>query len=578
MSRSVFGSNNKVGEVWSFQTNSSSADTFSVSVDGYYTPVWDKGDGSSYVQGKTLPSFSYTDSGTTKTVSIRSKYGGLSEITVISLQNDNVVGKLDLSQFTGAGDSGVYGNGIRVDFNSELTGITFPVCDSINSVSVHECDLTGVLDLTSLTNMEGSFTAYGNANLTGITHTASTGSFSTYSVYDCDLTGNHDMSMLSGCGSTFRIENNSNLTSITHSYSSQGVNFYRARSCDLTGNHDVSMLLNMGGTFEIHSNPNLTSITHTASTSTINSYLAYFCDLTGNHDVSMLELGSTFLLFGNSNLTSVTHSYTTNNINSYQVYSCDITGNHDMTMFPNLGGSFHMGANTNLTGITHTASTRTFSAYQLYSSNIIGNHDVSMLSNLGGALTFQLNSNLTGITFPVSSSERITSCQFNNCDFNGTIDLSGFAGLGATTSALTSTNKFYTNPNLTNIIFPNADGYLKNQGNNSVNATFGAFGCSLGYVDFKPLSGATLISGSTQGIPRFEINNNSMTTAEVNHILSDFDLISTLNYSGWTATSGTTGGYIDISSNSAPDGSTGGYDGTGATVNLVAKGWTVITD
>ena len=128
------------------------------------------------------------------------------------------------------------------------------------------------------------------------------------------------------------------------------------------------------------------------------------------------------------------------------------------------------------------------------------------------------------------------------------------------------------------MVFPLSNGlYFSNVANNIPNAAFGMYACSLGYVDFKPLSGGTLISGGT-GIPRFELFGNAMTTADVNHTLYDLDLISTINYSGWTATSGTTGARLDITANSAPDGSSGGYNGTASTLSLASKGWTIFTD
>lgn len=66
----------------------------------------------------------------------------------------------------------------------------------------------------------------------------------------------------------------------------------------------------------------------------------------------------------------------------------------------------------------------------------------------------------------------------------------------------------------------------------------------------------------------FYINNNSMTAAEINHILVDIDAV---------ATGGYTGRQIDASgSNAPPDGSSGGYDGLTAKSNLEGKGFTVI--
>ena len=202
-----------------------------------------------------------------------------------------------------------------------------------------------------------------------------------------------------------------------------------------------------------------------------------------------------------------------------------------------------------------------------------------MLQNLGGRIGLSSNPLLTGVTLTTASTQSVNMFTISDCDIQGIIDLTPFTGFGSITSGSSSQIKINSNSGITNFIFPESNNlYYINIANNPANSAFSMFNCSLGYVDFKPLSGCTLLSGATVGVPRFELYDNAMTTADVNQVLSDFDLISTLNYSGWTATSGTTGGYINISANSAPDGSSGGYNGTGATVNLVSKGWTVITD
>lgn len=396
---------------------------------------------------------------------------------------------------------------------------------------------------------------------------------------DENLYGNLNLSSIPNIGGSIRLENNPLLTGVTHSPSTNNVTNYRVRDCNLIGNLDLTPLSGLGGAFEIYSNPNLTGITHAVSTNTFNLYQANDCNLTGNLNLTPLSgFGGSFFIYSNTNLTSITHSYTTNNINVYWAFNCKLTGNHDVSMFPNLGGYFHVGSNSNLTGITHTTTTRTFSNYTVNGCNLIGNLDLSMLSNLGGIINLTVNTSLTGVTFPASSSQPLIAVEIASCNLIGTLDLTGFGGFGGPSSASTSPSKTSINPNLSNVLFPIGNGYIKNQINNSANAAFGFYSCDFGYIDFKPLSGCTLISGVTEGIPRFELYNNSMTTADVNHILSDFDLISNLNYSGWTSTSGTSSGYIDISLNSAPDGSSGGYNGTGATINLISKGWTIITD
>lgn len=392
---------------------------------------------------------------------------------------------------------------------------------------------------------------------------------------DENLYGNLNLSPIPNISGIIRMENNPLLTGITHSPSSGTISSYQAQSCNLTGILDISMI-NTYTYFNVSSNPNLTQIIHNPTGSTTSNYISYGCNLTGHHNMSMISGLSFCWLWNNPSLTGVTHGYSNANFIQYWVSSCNLTGNHDLTMFPNLGGYFNVAGNNNLTGITHTASTNVFTSYIAY-NGLVGNLDLSMLSGLGGIIGLANNPNLTGITLPIST-QPIQGFEIPSCNITGTLSLSGFSSLGSISSATTSTFKFYSNSNLNNILFPIGDGYLSNDANNAINAAIGLFSCNLGYVDFKPLSGCTILSGATVGLPRFELFDNVMTTADVNRVLSDFDLISTLNYSGWTATSGTTGGYINISLNSAPDGSSGGFNGTGATVNLVSKGWTVITD
>ena len=137
MGRGTFRSQNKVGETMSFQTDSSSATTFDPTVTflpGLSDRVsWDLGDGSGYVADSSL-SYSYDDTGTTKTVTLRTN-------------------KL-----------------------SNLYGGTF-VSDNI----------VGNLNMTGWDNLGGNFFIYSNSGLTGITHTTSTQTFSNYRVNNCNF-------------------------------------------------------------------------------------------------------------------------------------------------------------------------------------------------------------------------------------------------------------------------------------------------------------------------------------------------------------------------------------------------------
>ena len=182
MGRGTFRSQNKVGETFSFQTNSSSGTTFDPTVtflSGSDRVSWGLGDGSGYVADSSL-SYTYPDTGTTKTVTLRTNK--LSSLNTFSSNFDNIIGNLDMSGWD---------------------------------------------------NLGGVFQAYSNPLLTSITHAASTETFSNYRAYSCNLTGNHDMSMLPGLGGQFQIYSNPGLTGITHTSSTEVFSQYTAYSCGL---------------------------------------------------------------------------------------------------------------------------------------------------------------------------------------------------------------------------------------------------------------------------------------------------------------------------------------------------------
>ena len=172
--------------------------------------------------------------------------------------------------------------------------------------------------------------------------------------------------------------------------------------------------------------------------------------------------------------------WSTCNCTNYLANNCNLTGNLNLP-FSGLGNDFQVSNNPNLTGITHVSSSQNFLYYNANNCNLTGTLDLSPLTNLG---------------------------------YNPINDTFGVINL-------------HDNLNLTNIIFPNSTQYFRNGG--ATNDAFSIYSCNLGYVDFKPLSGATLVSGATVGIPRITLQNNNMTTSEVNHILVDFSGNATYN-------------------------------------------------
>jgi hypothetical protein len=470
----------------------------------------------------------------------------VSSIVYTGSSNISITGDFDMRDLENMNLITPGSNQLSVSGHPLLTSISQPLKPVICSdISIINNDLTGHLNLDNLVGLR-QFQATNNPNLTSIGHTGSTGVF-VYNVFSCDLTGNHDLTMFPGLGGQFQLHLNPNLTSIGHTGSTQTFTTYTAYQCGLSGNHDLTMFPGLGGDFQIYQNPNLTSIGHTGSTQIFSSYLANLCGLTSNHDLTMFPgLGGNFQINQNPNLTSIGHTGSTQTFTIYSVFLCDLTGNHDLTMFPGLGGDFLINQNFNLTSIGHTGSTQTFTTYYAYNCDLTGNHDLTMFPNLGGDFRMQFNLNLTSIGH-TGSTQTFTAYYANSCDLTGNHDLTMFPGLGGDF-------RISDNTNLTSI------------GHTGSTQTFTAYyanSCNISFVDFTLFPNMTNVNNSN-----IRLQNNSMSTANVNQILVDLDSIST---------SGFTGRIITINgTNAAP--TSGPPDGLTAKSSLITKGFTVTTN
>jgi hypothetical protein len=325
--------------------------------------------------------------------------------------------------------------------------------------------------------------------------------------------------------------------------------------------------------FAVNSNPLLTSITHNVTSRIINGYTAHSCGLIGNLNLPSTGLSGSFQVYSNPNLTGITHSPSSNSITNYLAYVCNLTGNLDLTPLSGLGSDFRVQLNPNLTGITHSPSPNNFTLYYANNCNLTGNLDLTPLSGLGGQFQVQSNINLTGITHSPSS-QNITVYFANSCNLTGTLDLSPLTKLGGSTSGSTGNLALHSNTSLTNIIFPTSTQFFRNSSNGSGYRVFSLYNCNLDYVDFTPLSGATMVSGTTQGRATIELQNNNMSTTDVNHILVDFSNIATSNHPRWSEVTLNIGG-----TNQDPDSSSGGYDGLAAITTLTGSpyNWIITT-
>jgi hypothetical protein len=527
MSRKQFTSRNNIGSVLTFQKSgvTSSFDPTVLFIGaGSRRVSWKLDNGSNITQtaGNSIIYTGFTSDPGIRTIEMRGN--SFRNITQLSLDNENLYGHIDLSRLNSWGSSGT----LALFTNPNLTGITNPSITgfTLGNYQVFSTGIVGNLDMSPITVNIQSFVVDNNPALTGITHNTTSRIINTYQANNCNLTGNLNLPY-TGMTGTFQVQLNPNLTGITHAPSSQNITTYFAHNCNLTGNLDLTPLSGLGGFFRVHSNSGLTSITHVPSSQIFANYLVYNCNLTGNLDLTPLSgLGGAFWVYGNSGLTSITHSVSSQIFSSYLAYNCNLTGNLDLTPLSGLGGSLQVQSNPNLTGITHSPSSQNFSQYQA-----------------------------------------------NTCNLTGTLDLSPLTKLGASNSDTSLGNVLtHINPNLTNIIFPNSTQFFKNSTNSENAGAFALHSCNLDYIDFTPLSGATLLSGTTQGNPRISLRDNNMIAADVNHILVDFANIATINPTGWSNIN------LNISgTNAAPDSSSGGYDGIAARDTLTGSpyNWTI---
>jgi hypothetical protein len=604
MSRQQFTARNNIGSVLTFQKSGATA-SFDPNVlfggGGSRRVSWKLDNGTNVTQTAGNTSLTYT--GFTSDPGVRTiqmKGNSFRGITGLSLDNENLYGHIDLSGLNNWGvggtssldlftnpnltgitnpnitiptlnnyriqSTGIVGNLdmtpitanisiFNVSVNPTLTGITHNTTSRItNAYDAYSCGITGNLNLP-YTGMSGTFQVFSNSNLTGITHAPSSQNITLYFANSCKLTGNLDLTPLSGLGGSFAVHNNTLLTGITHSVSSQNFSSYYAYGCNLTGNLNLTPLSGLGGDFRVQNNSGLTSVTHSVSSQNFTRYYANNCNLTGNLDLTPLSgLGGDFRVSSNSGLTSVTHSVSSQNFTRYYAYDCNLTGNLNVP-FSGLGGVFWVSSNPNLTGITHVPSSQIFNDYYAYDCNLTGNLNLP-LSGLGGEFIVNNNTGLTSITH-VSSSQNFNNYSAFNCNLTGTLDISPLTNLGySPTDDNNAKINLQYNPNLTNIIFPNSTQFFRNGGISEDSSAFSIDFCDLGYVDFKPLSGATLVSGATVGIPRIILRDNNMSAADVNHILVDFSGNTTHNPTGWSNVNLNIGG-----TNDPPDSASGGYNG-----------------
>ena len=254
-------------------------------------------------------------------------------------------------------------------------------------------------------------------------------------------------------------------------------------------------------------------------------------------------------IIDNSKITTISN-LVTGLLTNFRINQNLYSGTIDMTN-ANVSGTFFCYSNSALTGITFANSGNGQLTNCTISACNISSLDFSNVT-LAGTYNSSLNSSLSSITFASSGNGAMTNFQTSSCALTS-LDVSVFG--------LSNIFRVYNNSSLTSITFASS-------GNGTMNS-FLLYSCDLGYVDFT-VGGLNFSANNCT----LRVDDNSMTAAEVNHILVDcYSLVS-----GESPGGDYTGRLINIAgTNAAPDGTSGGYDGLTAKTNLQGKGFTVTT-
>lgn len=347
---------------------------------------------------------------------------------------------------------------------------------------------------------------------------------------------------------------NPNLTSfnVTNLTSLQQLYLY---GCGITGAADVSDCTSLS-ILHIYSNTGMTNLSIPVTTWTqfwtYNTALVNITFPSGTvFNKVNLQVGDTATLttlsFANVSGTAVVI-----NAEDTSITSIDTT-TFNFSTTPGDNCQFDVGGCTSLTTINHTGNTGNLQNYiadQIAATSLTIPFDFSVTGNV--TIFIANASNLTTITY--TGTGLIRTYRVYSNDLTGTHDISMF------NFAANSSLWAYDNPNMTSI----------NHGS-SKTGTFSSYQVFTTGVGYYSLGGNTFTANVD-----CDMFSNAWTAAEINEWLVNMD-----NGGGGEAllpASATTGNINLAGSNAAPDGSSGGFDGTTAKANIIADGYTVSTN
>lgn len=224
-----------------------------------------------------------------------------------NMNNNTFIGKIITDNGIG---KIIYGNATIIYPNSALKKIKVYYYSGANLSSITRLQfpnfgiLSDTLDLRKFTGVT-DFSFNSNPGLKSVLFPSSTAIITSLSFYGCNLTGVLDLSTMANLSGGILFYSNPSLTNVTFPNTSRLITSIRLFSCNITGTLDLSGLTRLSGELYINGNPNLTQIIHPNSNDYISSYLATGLKLS-SLDLSTLKLTGVLRVTSQSTLLSVT--------------------------------------------------------------------------------------------------------------------------------------------------------------------------------------------------------------------------------------------------------------------------------
>ena len=483
MSRGVFNSHNKVGEVLFFNTTSNSGTTFDPNVtfaSGSDRVSWDYGLGGGYVAGNNQ-SITYPDNGVVKNCQLRTNK--LSNLSVLNFFQDDIYGDLDLTKFYNL-------NYISFNGSSQLSAVTHSYSPTpITSYDLSDCNITGQHNISML-DVGGDFQMSNNSNLTGVTH-----SFNTLST------------LFDGVDDYINVPDNSNLSfgngvtdspfSISGWVKMDDISGFRLLNKYVGSTYEYSFGTGGAGNLQLYILDSGSQYRARLQSTFLNTgqwyhIVATYSGVGGNNAqdgikiyVDGVRVDDTSVSVGTysamNNTTVPVHigklntSYTDGNIDEVAIFNSELSQSDVTTIynggvpndisslnplswwrcgdndtFPTItdnGSGGNNGTMTNMSSTNFVSDTpigpgQSFTRYTINNCDLTGTHDLSIFPKLAGDFRVHTNANLTKLihTNTDPSASNFTRYWAFNCDLTGNHDMSVLTNIGGQIYINSNTN------------------------------------------------------------------------------------------------------------------------------------------